>query len=245
MADITLQTLKDNPKILAAALAYCKKEQNAESILFYYDKADAKVIYEKYVAHNAPDALRVNLSGSVAEPMHALATKNDWKSPQWKDCLEKARFEIARLWNNDIARRFMETPEYKAATAAAKAATATSAVLTAQKAAATAVAAQPTSSATAKLASAAATAAAVQKEAPVAEPIKADPKKAAKLLGITNAKSIALLTKANDLSFKGDKNAALRVMGELVENEDMKMTPEQFMKEFQKLLAKNQKLNKV
>jgi len=247
MADITLQTLKDNPKILAAALAYCKKEQNAESILFYYDKAEAKVVYEKYVAHNAPDALRVNLSGSVAEPMHALAAKNDWKSPQWKDCLDKARFEIARLWNNDTARRFMETPEYKAATAAAKASTATSAVLTAQKAAATAVAAQPMSSAPAKLASAAAQAssAAVQKENPVAEPIKADPKKAAKLLGITNAKSIALLTKANDLSFKGDKNAALRVFGELVENENMKMTPEAFMKDFQKLLAKNQKLNKV
>jgi hypothetical protein len=180
--------------------------------------------------------------------MHALAAKNDWKSPDWKACLESARGEIARLWNNDTARRFMETPEYKAAAAGAKASTAAGAVLTAQKAAAAAVAAQPAASATAKVAAAAAahaTAVAAQKDIPTAEPIKADPKKAAKLLGITNAKSIALLTKANDLSFKGDKGAALKVMGELIENEDMKMTPEAFMKEFQKMVAKNQKLNKV
>jgi hypothetical protein len=228
MAEISLQTLKNDPKMFAAAFEYSKKEHNSECILFYYDKADAKVIYEKYVAKNAP--VEVNLSESVANPMHELAAKNDWKSPEWENCLKAARFEIARLWNGDTARRFVETAQYKAMTAPAKA---TAAVLTAQKAAAAAVAAQRASSAP------------VQKEIPVAEPIKADPKKAAKLLGITNAKSIALLTKANDLSFKGDKNAALRVFGELVENEKMKMTPEAFMKDFQKLLAKNQKLNKV
>lgn len=260
MAEIALQTLKDNPNMYKAALEFSEKEHNAENIHFYYYEADAKQIYEKYVAKNAPK--EVNLSESVALPMHALAAKNDWNSPAWEDCLKAARAEVARLWNGDTRRRFKETAQYRALAIPAKA---TAAVLTAQKAAAAAVAAQPAVRKEALTAPAKATAAVLtaqkaavaavvaqkassapmQKEPPVAEPIKADPKKAAKILGITNAKSIALLTKANDLNFKGDKNGALTVFKELVANENMKMTPEAFMKEFQKMLAKNQKLNKV
>lgn len=247
MAEVTLQTLKNDAKLFTIAFEFSKKEHNSECILFYYDKVDTKTIYEKYVAKNAP--VEVNLSGEVAEPMHALAAKNDWQSSEWKGCLESARLEIARLWNKDTARRFVETKEYKAYRAAAAPGKAAAAALTAQKVATAAVAAQPTSLAPAKVVSAAAQAASAAapkaKEMPIAEPIKADPKKAAKILGITNAKSIALLTKANDLNFKGDKNAALAVFRELVANEDMKMTPEAFMKDFQKMLAKNQKLNKV
>src|SRR3954451_8115977 len=135
MTDVTLQNLKDNPKIFAAAFAFCKKEQNSESILFYYEKAEPKALYEKYVSLQAPDALRVNLSGEAAEPMHALAEKNDWKNPAWKDHLDKAKKEIALLWNRDTGRRFKETPECRAAAASAAATSAASAVLTAQKAA--------------------------------------------------------------------------------------------------------------
>jgi hypothetical protein len=224
-----LQTIVKDAKLLAAALQYTKRTLTEETLQFYLAKGEPKVVYERFVSNDAP--MQVNLPGPITGPMHQLAEKKDWTNAAWKNHLDKAKESIAGLWEHDAGKRFLESAEFRATPAGQKAAAeaaaknATSTVLATQKAASSAVKAGP--------------APAAQPEAPAAEPKKADPKKAAKLLGITNAKSIALLTKANDLSFKGDKSGALRVFAELVENEKLKMTAEMFMKELQKQIAKN------
>jgi hypothetical protein len=83
MADITLESVTKDSKLLAAALAFAKTEFNSENILFYCAKAEPKVLYEKYVSTEA--AAQVNLPGAIADPMHALAKANDWLEPSLEE----------------------------------------------------------------------------------------------------------------------------------------------------------------
>jgi len=70
-------------------------------------------------------------------------------------------------------------------------------------------------------------------EGPAAAPEKDDPKKAARRLGIVDPASLALLTKANDLSFKGDKNGALKLLTELAKKEELKLKADIILKQLQ------------
>jgi hypothetical protein len=230
MADITLEIVTKDSKLLAAAFAFAKTEFNSENILFYCAKEEPKVVYEKYVSTDA--ATQVNLPASIADPMHALVKANDWQNPAWKKLLEDAKGSVAKLWNGDCKNRFLKSKEYlatpagqiaAAAVAKANAAKVTSAALATQKAAGAAVAAQQASAAQKQ----------EKAESPAAAPKKADPKKAAKRLGIIDPASLALLTKANDLSFKGDKNGALKLLTELAKKEELKLKADIILKQLQ------------
>jgi hypothetical protein len=233
--NVSLDTLKSDPKLFDAALAFAKKEFNSENILFFYDKSETKVLYEKYISTNAP--LQVNLPGPLADPMHALAAASDWTNPAWTGHLKAARFNLVRMWRGDCKQRFLKTPEFRstptgqkaaaaasAANVSSAAAKAVSAGLATQKAASSAVAAQKASPAGQKQ---------EKPEAPAPVARKADPKKAAKRLGITDPASLALLTKAVDLSFKKDRNGALKALTELAKKEELKLKADIILKQLE------------
>ncbi|HZR16668.1 MAG TPA: hypothetical protein VFE51_05015 [Verrucomicrobiae bacterium] len=230
MADITLQSVAKDSTLLAAAFAVAKREFNSENILFYCATGDPKTVYEKFVSRDAPT--QVNLPAPISDPMHDLAKDNKWEDPSWKKLLDDAKESIARLWNGDCKKRFINSKEFlatpagKIAAAAAlksKVADATSAVLATHKAADAAVKAQQAGTAQTQ----------EKAGAPAPAPKKADPRKAAKRLGITDPESLALLTKANDLSFKGDKTGALKLLTELTKKEELKLKADIILKQLQ------------
>lgn len=178
---IKLSELKADPKLLAAALIFAKKEHNDENILFFYDKGNAEGIYPKYIDAKAKS--QVNLTSKLFEAMGKLASAKDWKNGLWDGLLKLAKAEIEKMWNGDVAKRFVASSEYKAWEIAK----------TPKK--------------------------------------KADPAKAAKLLGI---KDVVKLKKALDAGIAGDKATAHKLLGELAKEEKLKDKAEQIMKSLEK-----------
>ncbi len=207
---VSLATLKSDPELFTAAFNFCKKEFSTENILFYYAKGDPKEIYEKFIG---PDAeAQVNLPSQLAEPMHKLAgdagkNPDAWKDPAWTKLLEDSRESIKYMWDKDTRRRFLESNEYKAVSAKVTANAAKAAVQqggTTLKAAAVAVSGQ-------------------KQEVPAAVPeVAAQPpslktaEKAAKLLGISDTKT---LLKAMTKSFEGDQVTSEKLLNQLSKQE--------------------------
>lgn len=115
--------------------------------------------------------------------MGKLAAAKDWKNGIWDGLLKLAKADIEKMWNGDVARRFVASPEYKAW------------------------------------------------EAATAPKKKADPTKAAKLLGI---KDVAKLRKAMEASIDGNKATAVRLLSELAKEEKLKDKAEMIMKSLEK-----------
>ena len=181
MAEVKLSGLKSDSKLLAAAIMFAKKEHTDENILFFYDKGNAEAIYPKYI--DAKSKSQVNLPSNLFQAMGKLAAAKDWKNGAWDGLLKLAKTDIERMWNGDVARRFMVSPEYKAW------------------------------------------------EISTAPKKKADPTKAAKLLGI---RDVAKLKKAMEASLDGNKATALRLLTELAKEEKLKDKAEVIMKSLEK-----------
>lgn len=181
MAEINnLADLNKDPNLLMAAMSFAEKEFNAENIMFYFDKGNAQVQYQKYISSNADS--QVNLPASFYEAMSKLAHANDWSNPAWSKLLAGAKENVARMWRADVKNRFLKSKEYMDYVWAS----------TPKK--------------------------------------KADPKKAAKLLGITD---VAKLGKALDAGSKGDKKTALKLLAELAKEEELKLKAEIIMKQLE------------
>ncbi len=178
---VKMSELKADPKLLAAALAHGKKSMSIENVLFFHDKGNAQAVYPKYISEKS--ATQVNLPSAVFNPMKALADKADWKHASWDTLIKTAKLSIEKMWNADVAPRFVTSPEYKAY------------------------------------------------EIAKAPKKKADPGKAAQLLGI---KDVAKLKKALELSIDGNKASAIKLLAEIAKEEKMKDKAEAIMKALEK-----------
>jgi len=177
----SLSELKGDAKLLAAAIAFAKKERNDENIMFFFDKGNAEAVYPKYISPSA--STQVNLPAALTDAMKGLADKKDWKNSAWPKLLEASKKEIDKLWIRDCKKRFVVSDLYK------------------------------------------------QWEIATAPKKKADPAKAAKLLGI---KDVAKLKKAMEASIEGNKATAVRLLAELAKEEQLKDKAEAIMKSLEK-----------
>jgi hypothetical protein len=107
----TLEDVKANPKMMAAFLAYSKRRQTLNEVLFYFDKGNAAGIYPKYIDSKSPQA--ANLSSVVTDPADELAGKGDFANPKWAEILKKGKDEIAHAVGTDVGMGFIASPEYK------------------------------------------------------------------------------------------------------------------------------------
>jgi len=108
MAEINnLADLNKDPNLLMAAMSFAQKEFNAENIMFYFDKGNAQVQYQKYISSNANS--QVNLPASFYEAMSKLAQANDWSNPAWSKLLAGAKENVARMWRADVKNRFLKS----------------------------------------------------------------------------------------------------------------------------------------
>ena len=178
---VKMSELKADPKLLAAALAHGKTSMSIENVLFFHDKGNAQAIYPKYISEKS--ATQVNLPAAIFSPMKALADKADWKNAAWDTHIKAAKLSIEKMWNADVAPRFLASPQYKAYELAK-----------------------------------------MPKK-------KADPAKAAKLLGI---KDVAKLKKALEMRIDGNGAGAIKLLAELAKEEKMKDKTEALMKSLEK-----------
>jgi hypothetical protein len=96
---------------MAAFLAYSKRRDTLNEVLFYFDKGNAAGIYPKYFVPTSSQA--ANLSAKVVAPAKELADKNDFANPKWPAILDAAKREIVEAVGTDIGLGFIASPEYK------------------------------------------------------------------------------------------------------------------------------------
>lgn len=101
---------KSDPKLLAALLAFMKREHNDENYLFYFDKGNNEAVYKKYIAKAAPK--QVNLPAPITNPLTALAAVKNWNGMTLG--IKAAKASILKLVNSDAMPRFEKSAEYAA-----------------------------------------------------------------------------------------------------------------------------------
>jgi hypothetical protein len=91
--------------------AFMKKEFAEENYLFVFDKANAEVLYKRYIQVGVP--LEVNISDALRKPLVALAAAKKWSAMSAP--MQKARAEITNVVDQGPLARFAATEEGKLA----------------------------------------------------------------------------------------------------------------------------------
>lgn len=106
----SLEDIKADPKMMNAYLAYAKRRQTLNEVLFYFDKGNAAAIYPKYIDPKSQKA--ANVSSKVLNPAQELADKDDFGNAKWKSIIELGKKEVGSALNGEVY-KFVESPEYK------------------------------------------------------------------------------------------------------------------------------------
>jgi hypothetical protein len=114
LADLptTLDDVKKDAKMTAAYLAYAKRRQTLNEIMFAWNKGNNyELFWKKYISPGSSD--EVNVSAPVITAARALADRSDWSNPAWGKIMKKGQSEVMSALTGDIG-TFVASAEFKA-----------------------------------------------------------------------------------------------------------------------------------
>ena len=110
MANVKLEEVAKDPKLMPVLKAYMVGQHNNENYDFYFSKDSNDKLYTKFIS--AKSSTQVNLPSDIQKKLDELA-----KIKKWSDMsgpMGQAKTNIAKMVNADVMPRFTTSAEYKA-----------------------------------------------------------------------------------------------------------------------------------